>query len=284
MELVVISGMSGAGKATAAKALEESGFTVVDNLPPSLLAGLVDSLEGAQGTRKLGVVIDARSGKSLSALAPALAEVREKGVNAKLIFIDALDSVLVQRYSESRRKHPSELQSKGVLAAVQAERSEVHQAKLLADAVIDTSEMRAEQLREQILFNIAVDTDQSRLLISMTSFGFKFGLPIDADLVFDVRFLANPHYVDDLRPYDGRNKIIDEFVMNDPASQPFIDKITDLLNFALPRYIEEGKAYLNVAVGCTGGRHRSVVITEHVGVALRELGYQVVNNHRDVSK
>jgi RNase adapter protein RapZ len=284
MDLIIISGMSGAGKATAAKALEEIGYTTVDNLPPKLLAGLVREIEGVTGHGKLCVVIDARLGKLLLGLSEAITDVRSGGSTAALFFIDTNDSVLVQRYSETRKHHPSGTKIRGLLAAVEHERTLLHQTRLLADRVIDSSELKPDQLKQLIVASVEPDSNGSALSVSLVSFGFKFGVPIDADIMFDVRFLANPHYVDALRPYDGRNKIIDDFVMQDPGSQPFIDKLVDLLAFALPRYIEEGKAYLTIAIGCTGGRHRSVVVSEHLGQELLRLGYRVVNNHRDVSK
>jgi UPF0042 nucleotide-binding protein len=285
MDLILITGMSGAGKATAAKALEENGYTVVDNLPPALLISLVNEMTGAGNTEKLCVVTDARSGKLIYGLAHALKSLRESGYAPKLIFLDASNSVLVSRYSETRKHHPSGIDTRGLLAGVEYERSLMQQVKTLSDIVIDTSDMRPLKLKQQIVGSAASDIQKTGgMAVTLVSFGFKFGLPIDSDLVFDVRFLANPYYRDDLRPYDGRNKIIDEFVMKDPASEPYINKLVDILTFSLPRYIEEGKAYLTVGIGCTGGRHRSVVISERLGAELRERGYRVVNFHRDVSK
>ncbi len=285
MHLILISGMSGAGKATAANALEEHGYYVVDNLPPSLISALLKEVSDSGLTDKVCVVSDARCGQLIHGLGDAVKSLRESGFEPSLLFIDASNPVLVHRFSETRRHHPFGSDNRGVLAGIEHERSLIHHVKALADVVFDTTDMTTEQLRKRVLdigaSKGAVDVGLS---VNLTTFGFKFGLPIDADLVFDVRFLANPYYQDDLRPYDGRNKIIDDFVMNDPAALPFLEKVTDLLTYSLPRYIEEGKAYLTIAIGCTGGRHRSIVIAERLGSELRKKGYKVVNSDRDVSK
>jgi UPF0042 nucleotide-binding protein len=285
MDLILITGMSGAGKATASNALEEIGYTVVDNLPPTLLPDIVTEFTNAGPSDKLCVVTDARSGKLIRGLDIALTALKETGVSPKLLFIDASNAVLVSRFSETRKRHPFGTELRGVLAGVEFERALVHQARTIADAVIDTSDLKPDQLKQKIIERAAIDPSTATgLAVTLTSFGFKFGLPLDADLVFDVRFLANPHYEDSLRPYDGRNKIIDDFVMKDPATGPYIEKIADLLEFSLPRYVNEGKAYLTVGVGCTGGRHRSIVVVERLSAELQKLGYRVVTNHRDVSK
>ncbi len=288
MQLVVITGMSGAGKASAAKVFEDMAYTVVDNLPPILLPELVEKCH-AVGTQppgeRLAVVIDARSGSFLLGLEPALALVREAGVRPTVLFLDASDGVLVQRFKETRRKHPLFEDQGGILGSIRAERSLLEDIKEGADKVVDTSDMGAHELRSLLLAEFAPAQDKNQgLVVTVNSFGFKYGLPLDADLVFDVRFLINPHYVDDLRPYDGRNQIIEEYVMRDPDSGLFLGKLYDLMDWSVPRYIAEGKAYLTVAIGCTGGRHRSVVVSEKLGDHLRNLGYRVLVQHRDVDK
>jgi len=288
MQLVVITGMSGAGKASAAKVFEDMAYTVVDNLPPILLPELVEKCHavGAQPPgERLAVVIDARSGSFLLGLEPALALVREAGVRPTVLFLDASDGVLVQRFKETRRKHPLFEDQGGILGSIRAERSLLEDIKEGADKVVDTSDMGAHELRSLLLAEFAPAQDKNQgLVVTVNSFGFKYGLPLDADLVFDVRFLINPHYVDDLRPYDGRNQIIEEYVMRDPDSGLFLGKLYDLMDWSVPRYIAEGKAYLTVAIGCTGGRHRSVVVSEKLGDHLRNLGYRVLVQHRDVDK
>ena len=288
MQLVVITGMSGAGKASAAKVFEDMAYTVVDNLPPILLPELVEKCLGAGDQppgERLAVVIDARSGSFFMGLEPALALVRKAGVRPIVLFLDSSDGVLIQRFKETRRKHPLFEDQGGILGSIRAERSLLEDIKESSDKVVDTSDMGAHELRSLLLSEFAPAKDKNQgLIVTVNSFGFKYGLPLDADLVFDVRFLVNPHYVDDLRPYDGRNQIIEEYVMRDPDSGLFLGKLYDLMDWSVPRYIAEGKAYLTVAIGCTGGRHRSVVVSEKLGAHLRALGYRVLVQHRDVDK
>ena len=288
MQLVVITGMSGAGKASAAKVFEDMAYTVTDNLPPILLPELVEKCQvvGDQPPgQRLAVVIDARSGAFLMGLEPALTLVRGAGVKPTVLFLDASDAVLVQRFKETRRRHPLFEAHSGILGSIVAERALLEDIKESADKVIDTGDMSVSELRSLLLteFSPAPDKNQG-LVVTINSFGFKYGLPLDADLVFDVRFLVNPHYVDDLRPYDGRNQIIEEFVMREPDSGLFLEKLYDLMDWSVPRYVAEGKAYLTVAIGCTGGRHRSVVVSEKLGAHLTGLGYRVLVQHRDVNK
>ena len=288
MQLVVITGMSGAGKASAAKVFEDMAFLVVDNLPPPLLPELVTLGVGAGNqppAQRLAVVADARAGAFFAGLTPALALVRAAGVRPVILFLDASDAVLIQRFKETRRKHPLYDEHGGILGSLRGERALLEGIKEGADKVIDTSEMTAPDLRNQLLADFSAAPDKNAgLAITVVSFGFKFGLPLDADLVFDVRFLVNPHYVDALRPLDGRNQLVEEYVMRDPDSGVFLDKLYDLMAFSVPQYIAEGKAYLTVAIGCTGGRHRSVMVSEKLGHFLRAQGYQVLVQHRDVGK
>lgn len=288
MQLMIITGISGAGKATAAKVFEDTGCTVVDNLLPVLLPELVEKCltagEQPPGQR-LAVVIDARSGAFLTGFAPALEMVRQAGVRPTVLFLDASDGVLVQRFKETRRRHPLFEEQNGILGSIRAERALLEDIKENSDKVVDTSDLDASTLRNLLLAEFAPAQDKNQgLVVTINSFGFKYGLPLDADLVFDVRFLVNPHYVDELRPYDGRNQIIEEYVMRDPDSGLFLGKLYDLMDWSVPRYIAEGKAYLTVAIGCTGGRHRSVVVSEKLGEHLRRLGYRVLVQHRDVDK
>jgi len=288
MQLVIITGLSGAGKAQAAKVFEDMAYTVVDNLPPVLLPELVEKCVAAGDqppANRLAVVIDARSGAFFAGLEPALALVRRQGVRPLLLFLDASDAILVQRFKETRRRHPLFEENGGILGSIKAERALLESIKEAADKVVDTSDFDAHELRSSLITDFSEERDKNQgLIVTVTSFGFKYGLPLDADLIFDVRFLINPHYVDDLRPYDGRDQRVEEYVMRDPDSGLFLVKLYDLIEWSLPQYIEEGKAYLTIAIGCTGGRHRSVVVSEKLGDRLRGLGYRALVQHRDVSK
>lgn len=288
MQLVIITGLSGAGKALAAKTFEDMAYTVVDNLPPVLLPELVAKcldVGDQPPARRLAVVVDARAGTFFVGLEPALKIVGECGVKPTILFLDANDATLVQRFKETRRKHPLFSDQGGILDGIGRERALLESVKESADKVIDTSDLSANQLRGMLLDDFALETDKNQgLTITVTSFGFKYGLPLDADLVFDVRFLVNPHYVDDLRPFDGRDARVEKYVMRDPDSGLFLTKLYDLMDWSVPQYIKEGKAYLTVAIGCTGGRHRSVMVGEKLGEHLREQGYRVLVQHRDVGK
>ncbi|MEO7715464.1 MAG: RNase adapter RapZ [Capsulimonas sp.] len=288
MELVVITGMSGAGKTVAARVFEDMSYNVVDNLPPVLLPELVEKClavkdQGMGGL--LAVVIDARAGSFFMGWEPALKLIRRMGVEPKVLFLDAVDAALVQRFKETRRKHPIFDEQGGILGSIKLERTMLEPMKETANKVIDTSDLDTHYFRNLLLSAFAPQDDKNKgLTVTISSFGFKYGLPLDADLVFDVRFLVNPHYVDELRPCDGRDPKVEEFVMADPDCEPFLAKIYDLLDFCVPQYIEEGKAYLTVSIGCTGGRHRSVVVAEKLAAHLRGRDYRVLTQHRDVDK
>lgn len=296
MQLVIITGLSGAGKASAAKVFEDMAYTVVDNLPPTLLPALLkesfsenslaeDSLAAGEPERRLAVIVDARSGALLSGLEAAIAEVEASGVQPTLLFLDSSDTALVQRFKETRRRHPLFETEDGILGSIAAERALLEPIKERAGKIVDTSDMSVAELRNLLQAEFAPPQDKNQgLIVTVNSFGFKYGLPLDADLVFDVRFLANPHYVEDLRPFDGRNPVIEKFVMQDPNSSLFLEKLYDLLDWSVPRYVSEGKSYLTIAIGCTGGRHRSVVVSEKLGEHLTRHGYRVLVQHRDVSK
>ncbi|MDQ2688115.1 MAG: RNase adapter RapZ [Armatimonadota bacterium] len=283
MQFVIITGISGAGKALAAKTFEDMAFTVVDNVPPVLLPELVAQSQGV--VSRLAAVVDARAGTFFAGLDPALKTLGAQGVKPTVLFLDATDEVLVQRFKETRRKHPLFNEQGGILESIERERSLLETLKEDADKVIDTSDLSANGLRGLLLAEFAEETDKNQgLTITVTSFGFKYGLPLDADLVFDVRFLVNPYYVDDLRPCDGRDARVEKYVMRDPDTGLFLTKLYDLMDWSVPQYIKEGKAYLTVAIGCTGGRHRSVMVGEKLGAHLREQGYRVLVQHRDVGK
>jgi RNase adapter protein RapZ len=288
MRLIVISGMSGAGKATAAKAFEDMSYLVVDNLPPILLPELIEKCIGVGNqapAELLAVVVDTRSGTFFQGWQPALDLVRRHGVKPTVLFLDAADTVLVQRFKETRRRHPLFDEQGGIPASLRIERDLLEGLRESADKVIDTTDMDPTSLRHLLIAEFAPSLDRNEgLTVTVASFGFKFGMPLDADLVFDVRFLINPHYVDDLRPFDGRDQQVTDYVMRDPDTGLFLTKLFDLMDFSMPQYVHEGKAYLTVAIGCTGGRHRSVVVAEKLGEFLRTKGYRVLIQHRDVEK
>nr|CAA9228522.1 RNase adapter protein RapZ [uncultured Armatimonadetes bacterium] len=288
--ILVLSGMSGAGKQLAATHFEDMGWRVVDNLPPRLLPDLVAGEMGAFGRKgdpppRLLVICDARAEKGILDLLPAIALLRGGGMEPRLLYLDASDEILVRRFKETRRTHPLFLPHRGILPAIQAERELLHPIKERADRVIDTTGLSPGDLRGELL-ELFGDPEQRLhpLTVTVSTFGFKHGLPLDADLVFDVRFLRNPHYVDELRPLDGRDAAVDRYVCEDERTGCFLERLYDMVGWSLPQYVTEGKAYLTVAVGCTGGKHRSVVIGEKLAQFLRDRGYRVLLQHRDLGR
>ena len=289
-QLVLITGMSGAGKQLAARFFEDMGWRVVDNLPPRLLPDLAAGelaapREKGEHPPRLCVITDVRAGKAFADLLPALIALRDQNFPAVLLFLDATDEALVQRFKETRRTHPLFLAHGGILPALNAEREILGRVKERADKVIDTSDLTPGDLRSQIL-ELWGEAEQRRhpLTVTVTSFGFKHGLPLDADLIFDVRFLRNPHYVEELRPFDGRNEAVQRYVMEDDRTGCFLERLYDMIGWSLPQYVAEGKAYLTVAIGCTGGKHRSVVVAEKLVHFLQNRGYSVMTQHRDVGR
>ncbi|MBI3910535.1 MAG: RNase adapter RapZ [Armatimonadetes bacterium] len=278
---VIITGISGSGKSLALRVFEDLGFYCVDNLPPALLPQLANVRDGS--LRRISCVVDSRAGSQLTGLNDALAELAKAGVQPRILFLDASNPVLVNRFKETRRKHPLMPQAGGILPSISAEREMLSGLKERADKVIDTSDHTPRSLAILLgqLFGEAVAPP---LTITVLSFGFKYGLPLDADLVFDVRFLANPHYVRELRWRDGGDPAVAEYVRQDPKTAPFLARLCDLVEFSIPHYIAEGKAYLTIAIGCTGGRHRSVVVAEDLAQFLRREGYEPLVQHRDAKR
>lgn len=293
--IVVLTGMSGAGKALAARYFEDMRFRVVDNLPPRLLPLVAvekrgTGQDGAEGDQAgddapLCLVCDVRGGR-IADLLPALDLLIENGGRPTLLFLDASDEALVQRFKETRRTHPLFLSAGGgILPAIARERELLAPIKERADLVVDTSGLAPADLRHLLLDGFAApEHRQHPLTVTVASFGFKYGTPLDVDLLFDVRFLRNPHYVDALRPYDGRDSAVEEYVMGDDRTQCFLERLYDLVGWSLPHYVSEGKAYLTVGIGCTGGKHRSVVVAEKLARFLRERGYRVISQHRDAHR
>ncbi len=285
MEFIILTGMSGAGKSTALKMLEDIGFLCVDNMPIGLVEKFADLAYSGSGERKKTALgIDVRSGEHLDELQDVLDRMEAKGEHYKILFLDADDHTLVKRYKESRRKHPLAGQDP-LLVGIGRERDRMQFLKNEADYIIDTSRLLTRDLRAQLKKIFLEGEDFKSLNVSIVSFGFKYGLPEDADLVFDVRFLPNPFYVEELKPLSGKDAPVRHYVMDSPDTAIFIGKIVDLLQFLMPRYVAEGKNDLVVCVGCTGGRHRSVAVAEELYKQLRETGmYAFRLDHRDLEK
>lgn len=284
-KLVIITGMSGAGKTIAVQSLEDLGFFCVDNLPPVLIPKFAELIEQSKGKiGKVALVIDLRGREFFTALSEALHHIKENyTLNYEILFLDATDSVLVQRYKESRRRHP--LASEGLpLDGITAERKLLEELKGLATQVIDTSDLKPAQLKEKIISRFT-NLEKNNIFINVTSFGFKYGVPIDADLIFDVRFLPNPHYVEHLRPNTGQDPDVYEYVMKWTETQTFLSKLLDMMNFLIPQYVKEGKSQVVIGIGCTGGKHRSVAIAEYMGKMMGSSETEIVRvSHRDADR
>ena len=280
--LVIITGMSGAGKTIAVQSLEDLGFFCVDNLPPVLIPKFAELIEQSQGRiAKVALVIDLRGREFFTALSESLNYIREHyTIHYEILFLDATDSVLVQRYKESRRRHP--LAPEGMpLDGIHLERKLLEDLKGWATQVIDTSSLKPAALKEKIIGRFT-DLDRNNISINVTSFGFKYGVPIDADLIFDVRFLPNPHYVEQLRPKTGQEPEVYDYVMKWPETQTFLSKLLDMLQYLIPLYHKEGKSQVVIGIGCTGGKHRSVAIAEYLGRRLGSSETEFVRvSHRD---
>jgi RNase adapter protein RapZ len=282
-ELVIITGMSGSGKASALKAFEDLGYYCVDNLPVELIPRFAEIAVQSGEIPRTALVVDVREGSQLEKLPAILKSVR-RIIPTRVIYLEASDSVLLRRFSETRRPHPLGT-STTVRASLRAERSHLRPIRAIADLVIDTSKFNVHELRTHLTdrFAHASGTERS-ILVSCVSFGFKHGVPDDADLVFDVRFLPNPHFVPEFRPLTGSDPKVAKYIRSFPQTKEFIRRISELLIYLLPHYVREGKSYLTISFGCTGGQHRSVMIAEDVGQRLKKAGYKVKVVHRDSPK
>jgi UPF0042 nucleotide-binding protein len=281
-ELVIITGMSGSGKASVLKAFEDLGYYCVDNLPVQLIPQFADLAVQSGEIRRTALVVDVREGSKLEELPKILKSVGRM-IPTKVVFLEASDSVLVRRFSETRRPHPLGTDSP-VKSALKAERRHLGAIRAMADLVIDTSKFNVHELRSHITERFQKQSSGKHLLVSCVSFGFRHGLPEDADTVSDVRFLPNPHFIPEFRPLTGRDPRVAKYIRSFPQTREFISRTVSDLLFLLPHYIREGKAYLTIAFGCTGGQHRSVMIAEEVGKRLRRSGYEVKVVHRDSPK
>jgi len=283
-ELVIITGMSGSGKASVLKAFEDLGYYCVDNLPVELIPAFADLAVQSSEIRRTALVVDVREGAKLEKLPGILKSVR-RTIPTKVVFLEASDSVLVRRFSETRRPHPLGADS-SVKSALVTERRHLGAIRRLADSglIIDTSKFNVHELRAHITERFQEQSAEKSMLLSCVSFGFREGLPEDADNVFDVRFLPNPHFIPELRPLTGQDPRVAKYIRSFPQTREFISRTVSDLLFLLPHYIHEGKSYLTIAFGCTGGQHRSVMIAEEVGKHLRKAGYRVKVVHRDSPK
>ena len=284
LSFVFITGLSGAGKSYAIKCFEDMGFFCVDNLPTTLIPTFADlTARSGQTIRRVALGVDVREGEYLSHLLDAIRELKARGHGIEVLFLEASEEALVRRYHESRRRHP--LAADGnVLEGIRAERKAMSHLREIADRIVDTSALTVHRLKELLIEHYVTPRARPGLTTSLVSFGFKHGVPFDADLVFDVRFLPNPHFVPGLRPFDGRDARVREFVLGNAEGRELLEHLKDFLKFLLPRYEREGKAYLTIAIGCTGGRHRSVTLAEELKRFLDELGYAPTVAHRDLEK
>jgi UPF0042 nucleotide-binding protein len=281
-ELVIVTGISGAGKASALRAFEDLGFHAVDNLPLELLPEFAALVGKTAEVQRACIVVDVREGSTLDRLPEILIGVR-KILPTRVVFLEAQDAVLVRRYSETRRPHPLG-RTETVSRSIVEERQLLDPIRNLADTLIDTSTFNVHQLRAHILDRFGHEDQSKQLLVSCLSFGFKNGVPLDADMVFDVRFLPNPHFVPAFRKLTGQDPKVAAFVRKFPQTREFLAKVTELMLYLLPHYVQEGKSYLTVAFGCTGGQHRSVMMAEEMNKRLKKAGYQVKAVHRDMPR
>lgn len=280
-ELVIITGLSGSGKGTVLKALEDHGYYSVDNLPLDLIPKFAELTRDSPNIRRAALVVDIREKDHLQRLPEVYTSLRAR-IRTRLLFLDAEDSTLVRRYSETRRPHPLG-EGKSVLRSVQLERNQLSEIRALADYVINTTALTAHQLRKKVAEHFG-GADAPNLQVYVASFGFKHGVPAESDLVFDVRFLPNPNYIPEFKKLSGKNSGVARYIRSFPQTTEFLERISALLLYLMPHYVAEGKSYLTISIGCTGGRHRSVMMAEEIFKRLRKVGYDAKVAHRDIAK
>ncbi|CCO07573.1 RNase adapter RapZ [Desulforamulus hydrothermalis] len=282
--LLIVTGMSGAGKTQAVQSLEDLGYFCVDNLPPALIPKFAELVSQSGGKiDKVALVVDIRGGAFFSQATEVLHDLSRQGYRYEILFLEASDETLVRRYKESRRRHPLDTQGQ-VLEVIREERKLLREIRGRANKIIDTSNLSNNQLKEQIISQYGGEKETGRLLITVMSFGYKYGLPLDADLVIDVRFLPNPHYIPELRCLTGNDVPVQRHVLDQDVTKEFMEKLIDFVTFLIPHYQNEGKATLMIAIGCTGGRHRSVTLANKLGDVLTEKGCRVNVRHRDIMR
>jgi len=282
LKLVIVTGLSGAGKTQAIRALEDLGYFCVDNMPPNLISRFAELFnEADDDVQKIALVMDVRGGRFFDRVFEALNYLDAQHYNYELLFLEAADEVLIKRFKETRRSHPLSPFGR-IPEGIIKERKRLEELRGIASKIVDTSDLNVHQLKEQVT-NLFGDTKDYKLMVNVMSFGFKYGIPLDADLVMDVRFLPNPHYVDHLRNFSGHDEKVKEYVLNSPVTNEFLFKYYDMIKFLLPYYVYEGKSHLVIAIGCTGGRHRSVALANEMAQRIEEnQDYRVNVNHRDI--
>jgi UPF0042 nucleotide-binding protein len=284
LDIFIITGLSGSGKSVAVRALEDNGFFCIDNLPALLIPKFIDLCEGyEEEITRIALVVDLRGGQFLQSWPQVLAEMRAAGHYVQVLFFDASDDVLLRRFSETRRPHPLAVQG-SVQEGIARERKALEDMRELADKVIDTSDLNVHQLKREMEENFCQVQDSRRMSVFLTSFGYKYGIPHDSDIIFDVRFLPNPYFVNELRPRSGLESQIKDYVLRQQETGTFLDRLCSLLDYALPLYEREGKTSLSLAIGCTGGRHRAVVLIEELRERLKRNKFPIHVKHRDIDK
>jgi len=283
IQLVVLTGPSGAGKSTAIKVLEDIGFFCVDNLPVTLLPKFLDIIAQSKEITKVAIVVDVRERGFLKEFPSIYRAIKEEGYRGELIYLDADDSALVRRFSETRRRHPlADVDSP--LEGIAKERELLKELKASADRIIDTTHFTVHQLKEYIREYFSTPVDENRMILNLLSFGYRYGIPADADIVMDVRFLPNPYFVDEFKGLDGKDERVREFIFSRKEAEEFVERFKGLLCYLVPLYWKEGKAYLTIAIGCTGGKHRSVAMVERLVQELNDMPVDVRKRHRDIEK
>jgi RNase adapter protein RapZ len=279
--ILIVTGMSGAGRSTVANVVEDLGWFVIDNLPPTLIQRVSElAFTPGSSVSKLAVVADVRGREFFAALVDTIRQLRRSEADLRVVFLEAQDEALVQRFSETRRRHPA-AEDAGVLTGIRREREQLEELRGLADLIIDTTDLNVHELRERV--SAVMEEEAAPLRIHVVSFGFKRGAPREADLLFDVRFLPNPHWVEELRPHTGLDAPVRDYVFGQPATRPFVAALEQLLDIVVPGYVAEGKRYLTIAIGCTGGKHRSIAISDAVAEHLRtSTDLPVSITHRDL--
>ncbi|HEX6476577.1 MAG TPA: RNase adapter RapZ [Acidimicrobiales bacterium] len=282
-DYLIITGLSGAGRSTAAATFEDLGWFVIDNMPPALITKVAElvNVPGSE-TERVALVVGRGGSEYLDDVEPALQALRATGNRVRMLFLDASDDVLVRRFEGTRRRHP--LAAEGMIGSITQERRMLDPILAQADVVVDTSDLNIHQLRGRLIDLFERDDHATALQVTVVSFGFKHGVPLDVDLVFDCRFLPNPHWIEELRPLTGLDPPVRRYVMSQCETPPFIDKLDDLFGLLLPAYVKEGKSYLTIAVGCTGGQHRSVVLAEELAERIQDRGFEPTLHHRDVHR